>query len=156
MALNVQKMPFSYSHEFSKKNSLPWEGVHPPPPPTRSLRSLALTLWLTNPSCTTGTGIGVRGPMSPPPPSLIGVTKLKGGTSSRGLVYATSHITYPLIITFNVHKMPWHDIKKKSPYRGSTPSHTLPHSVASLPRFGPPVEKSIPGYGSGHDKNVRM
>ena len=35
--------------------------------------------------------------------------------------------------------------QKKYPYH---PSHTLPRSVASLPRFAPPLLKN-PGYASG-------
>ena len=40
MSFNVEESAV-FIHEFSKKISLPWEGGHPPPP-ARSLRSLAL------------------------------------------------------------------------------------------------------------------
>ena len=56
---------------------------------------------------------------------------------SMELVYATSH-KLPLIMTFNVQKFNFYThIFKKSPYRGRGNSHTLPCSVASLPRIGP-------------------
>ena len=49
----------------------------------------------------------------------------------------TSH-KLPLIMTFNVQTFHFDtQIFKKSPYRGRGNSHTLPCSVASLPRIGP-------------------
>ena len=80
-----KKMPFSYTN-FQKSPYRPL----PHSLPIRSLRSLTLASPLTNPDCTTVTGIakGHRGPC--PAPLLTGVEEIfKGG--SRGLVYATSH-----------------------------------------------------------------
>ena len=57
--------------------------------------------------------------------------------------YMPFHITYLLIMALNVQENAVfiHTFSKISlPW--DTPSHTLPHSVASLPRFGPPVLKS--------------
>ena len=61
---------------------------------------------------------------------------------SMEVVYATSH-KLPLIMTFNVQKFHFDtQIFKKSPYRGRGNSHTLPCSVASLPRIGTSFYKS--------------
>ena len=73
MPFNVQEMSFSYTNK--KKISLPWEGENPlpHPPPSRSLRSLALAP-VDRPGCTTVTGIAKmhKGPWSP----LIGVKEI--------------------------------------------------------------------------------
>ena len=63
-----KKMPFSYTN-FQKS---PYRGRGktplPHPPPARSLRSIALPPPppLTNPGCTTVTGIGTQAPTPPP------------------------------------------------------------------------------------------
>ena len=72
MPFNVQEMLFSYTN--FQKLSLPWEGENPPPTPS-PLSVTSLPCFgppLTNPGCTTVTGIakGTRGHVPAP---LIGV-----------------------------------------------------------------------------------
>ena len=126
MPFNVQEISFSYP--------LPKPPHTPSPPPLGHFPPL---LWppLTNPGCTTLTGIAKmhKGPCSP----LIGVKHFfKGGIYGIG-TYATSH-TYPLIMSFSVEEIAVFidEFKKKSPYRGrgDTPSHPPPPSLAPLAR----------------------
>ena len=140
-------MPFSYTN--FQKISLPWEGENPlpHPPPSRSLRSLALAP-IDRPGCTTVTGIAKmhKGPWSP----LIGVKEIFKRGNIYGIgTYATSH-NYPLIMSFSVEENAVfiHKFSKNLPtVGGGTPP--LPHppplarsarsgSVASLPRILPP------------------
>ena len=133
-----------FIHEFSTKK-FPTVGRGNTPSP-HSVASLPrFDPRLTNASCTTGTGIA-KGYKSPcPPPPWLEWKKLKGG--SRGLVYATSH-NLPPNKGINVqNKCRFHTrIFKKFPYRGRG-KHTLPHSVASLPRFDPRLTNASCGTG---------
>ena len=98
---------------------------------------------LTNPGYTTVTGIA-KGTRPHAPAPLIGVKYFLKEGGSRELVYVTSHNQPPnnaiqcarnvVFITFHTR------IFKKSPYRTWEGGiYTLPRSVASLPRFGPPL-----------------
>ena len=138
MAFNVQENAVFYAQIFKKS---PYSGRRksPPPPPTHPLTPLchiAPSRWppLTNPSCTTVTGIaqGHTRPLAPPPP-LIGVKEKKRG--SRGLIYATSHNLPPNNdIKIMSNKMPFSYTNfQKSPYRAEG-------KTTSPPPPPPPVE----------------
>ena len=106
------------------KISLPWEGdsLLPHPPPLGNFApSLCPPPRLTNPGYTSVTGVAIRGHKGPGPPPPHWLERLNK--------------------TFNVQKKKsfWYANFQTSPYRGPTP---FPHSVASLPRFGPLLQNS--------------
>ena len=127
--------------QIFKKISLPWKGKNPPSHTLPPLGHFAPLLWpsLTNPGCTTVTGIAKmhKGPCSP----LIGVKEIFKRGNIYGIgTYATSH-NYPLIMSFSVEENAVfiHKFSKNLPtVGGGTPSHTLPPSLAPLPRILPP------------------
>ena len=123
-----------FIHKFSKK--LPTVGGGNTLPP---LGHFAPLLWppLTNPGCTTVTGIAKmhKGPCSP----LIGVKEIMGLVHN----YATSH-NYPLIMSFSVEEnavfINEFSTKKISlPWEGGHPPPAPPRSLRSLGlgRFAP-------------------
>ena len=132
-----------FIHKFSKKS--PYRGRGKTPSHTLPpLGHFAPLLWppLTNPGCTTVTGIAKmhKGPCSP----LIGVKEIFKRGNKYGIgTYATSH-NYPLIMSFSVeenavfiHKFS----KKKSPYRG--------RGDTPLPHPPPPPPRSLRSLGLG-------
>ena len=125
---NVQENAV-FRHKFWKI-SLPWEGETPVPHP------LALAPPLTNPGCTTVTGIakGTRGHAPAPLDwSKIFFSK-EGGV---GDWYMSLHITNPLIMPFNVQEISFSytNFQKISlPWEGekSLPHHPPSRSLRSL------------------------
>ena len=123
-----------FIHKFSKQISLP---SHTLPP----LDHFTPLLWppLTNPGCTTVTGIAKmhKAPCSP----LIGVKEM----FKRGKVYGIGTYTtlhnYPLIMSFSVEENAvfiheFSTTKNLPTVGGGSPSHTVP--PRSLPRILPP------------------
>ena len=117
MAFNVQENAVFITRIFNNnKISLPWEEGRreTPLPHAPSPRSVASVLRfappppppLTNPGCTTvtGTAKGLKGPCPAP---LIGVKEIIKRGSRYGIDIMPLRITYPLIMTFNVLKMPF-------------------------------------------------
>ena len=140
--------PPSHTLPFSYTNFPPYRGRGEKTLTLPPLGHFAPLLWppLTNPGCTTVTGIAKmhKGPCSP----LIGVKEIfKRGNIIYGIgTYATSH-NYPLIMSFSVEENAVfiHEFSKKIslPWEAYPPPPPLARSarsgsVASLPRILPP------------------
>ena len=156
MVFNVQENAV-FIHEFSKISlSIPWEGGKPPPPPTPSPRSVAslprFGTPLTNPGCTTVTGIakGTRAHARPPWLEWNNFFKEKGVYRELVLVtshnqppnnafngwYLSLHITNLLIMVFNVQENAVfiHEFSENLPTVGGGNPHPPP---PPLGRFAP-------------------
>ena len=130
MVFNVQENAV-FIHEFSKFPTAP-----PTPSPPRSVASLPrVGTPLTKPGCTTVAKRTRAHALAP----LIGVTLNNFFKEGRvGGWYMSLHITNTM--AFNVQEMlfSYTNFQKNLP-TGHTPPPPPPGSVASLPRFGPPL-----------------
>ena len=149
-------MPFSYTN-FQQQKNLPTVGggkppSHTPPPPgsVASLPRFDPPRWQIM-ACTTVTDIA----KGHAPPLIWIEDILERGNRVFGIM-PLSHITYPLIMAFDVQENGFHtQIFKNLPTVGGVggggeypPPIPLPRSVASLPHFGNPPCWENPGYAS--------
>ena len=128
-----KKIPFSDTN-FEKSPYRGGETV-PHPSPAPSLPRFCPPL--TNPGCTTITGIA-KGTRGHAPAPLIGVEYIFKRRGSRG-VGMSLHITNPLIMPFNVQEMSFSytNFQKISlPWEGENPLPPLGHFA---PLFWPPL-----------------